>query len=87
METPTQHHAVTADSPIFSIPELGRRTSRLLYESGIKTVAHFLSVPDILLEGTFGPSVPALKKRLAETLKSSVLQSRQAFLERILTFF
>lgn len=56
------------NASIFRVPGIGRRTGSLLYRSGVKTVAHFVALPDLLLENTFGPSLPTVRRRAQSLL-------------------
>lgn len=58
-------------SPIFQIPGIGRRTAKLLYDAGVETVGSFTRLPDLLLEATFGPSLPALRREALHSLERS----------------
>lgn len=70
-------------SSIYDVPGIGRRTAALLYHAGVTTVGNFAKLPDLLLEHTFGPSMPVLRRRVADLLSSS---SQQQFANLIKRF-
>lgn len=70
-------------SPVYDIPGIGRRTAALLHHAGVTTVGTFAKLPDLLLEHTFGPSMPVLRRRVADMLRSS---SQQQFANLIKRF-
>lgn len=83
----TSSQQLESQSPIFQVPHIGRRTSKILYAAGVKTVAQFLALPDLLLESTFGPSLPRLKRQTRRLLSDpSVPQSRRALVARLAQF-
>lgn len=54
--------------PVSTIPGIGRRTSRLLSRSGVRTVGQFLALPELLLTETFGPSLLTVRRRVEQLL-------------------
>lgn len=70
-------------SPIFSLPGIGRRTATLLHQAGVQTIGSFVRLPDLLLEHTFGPSVPALRKHAAAIIAESSQQQFANFIRRV----
>lgn len=78
-----EQHLLAEHSPIFDLPGIGRRTATLLYQAGVKTIGSFTQLPDLLLEHTFGPSLPILRKRAAERLAQSSQQQFADFIRRV----
>jgi len=70
-------------SPIFQVPGIGRRTATLLYQAGVQTIGSFVRLPDLLLEHTFGPSVPILRKRAAALIAESSQQQFANFIRKV----
>ncbi|MFH1171799.1 MAG: hypothetical protein V1778_04660 [bacterium] len=83
--TPSEKSTMLADrSPIFDIPGIGRRTARLLHSAGVQTVGTFVGLPDLLLEQTFGPSLPILRRRVVATLEQSSKQQFTGLMRRLI---
>lgn len=59
---------ITHHSPIYKLPNIGRRTGNILYRAGVKTVGHFIKLPDMLLAESFGPTLPVLRRRAERML-------------------
>lgn len=70
-------------TPIFAVPGIGRRTAALLHGAGVRTVGSFIRLPDLLLEHTFGPSLPILRRRIVHVLEQSSQQQFTNLLRRV----
>lgn len=77
---------LSESTPIHAIPGIGRRTSKILLQAGVETAGRFIELPDLLLEHTFGPSLPALRKKTRSLLSRGAQNSRRQFYSLISNF-